>query len=329
MVGYMINLVRKVFLITLMILGATAVHAQSPPAENGRTVFRIGYIRQDPESVTTTGVFQRMREFLLAQAEIQASMELADVHEIMLQSFDSHRLLVEAMDAEQLDLAFCSVIDYGYQRGSYEPVFQLRRPGDPHSSTGNRRVWHSGVILVNNRSPLFDMPATAAATALPEYLQSREIAMVGSSSAAGYVYPYLALDRLTTGPTVSQVRSVFWGSSTEVVKAVLNGIHEVGACDASAIDEVLNAYGLSEHKNHLLKVVLRTDPVPRDPVVLHTRWLNSSGFQTRPQAELGRRLTRAVAGFFETDPALPTLDRTTRDAYLEVTENVQRFQSLR
>jgi hypothetical protein len=307
----------------------------STDASTPNPAFRIGFVRQDPEAITTAGVYQRLREFLLAQPDLQNAMKSAGLEEreasswIILQSFDSHRLLIEAMDAEQVDLAFCSVIDYAYQRGSYEPIFQLRRHGDPHSSTGDRRVWHSGVIFVNNRSPLFTMETSAAVAALPQYIISREMAMVGSSSAAGYVYPYLALDRLTTSVPVINARSVFWESSSEVVKAVLNGMHEVGACDASAVNEVLGAYGLLDQKNKLVKEILRTDPVPRDPIVIHTRWLASSPYSTTPAAAAGRELIRAVSGFFQASPNLPQLERTSREPFLEVSENLQRFRELR
>jgi hypothetical protein len=272
-----------------------------------------------------------LREFLVSQPEIRQAMEAVEMddEDIIPQSFDTHRLLIEAMDAEQVDLAFCSVLDYAYQRGSYEPVFQLRRPGDPHSSTGDRRVWHSGALFVNNRSALFDMDTTAARAALPAYVMSHEIAMVGISSAAGYVYPYLALDRLTTSIPVINARSVFWNSSSEVVKAVINGIHEIGACDASAIDEVLAAHGLLEKKGKLVKEVLRTDPVPRDPIVIHTRWLGGTAYGATPAMELGRQITRGVSGFFQSEPALPRLERTSREPFQEVSENLERFTTLR
>lgn len=293
-----------------------------------RGSFKIGYIRQDPEAAVSGVVFERLRDFLTTQPEIVASMAEADLERIDLQSFDSHRLLVEAMDAGQVDMAFCSVIDFAYQRGSYEPIFQLRRAGDPHSSTGGRRAWHSGVIFVNNRSSLFHLNTTETLARLPQYVMTHEIAMVGSSSAAGYVYPYLALDRLTTTVPVMSAPSVFWDSSNEVVKAVINGIHEIGACDASALDEVLGAYKLQGDKPQLLRVVLRTDPVPRDPVVLHTRWLAQTSYEVTAPTELGRRIVRGVSGFFQSDPNLPRLDRTSRDAYLEVIQNLQRFQAL-
>lgn len=316
--------------ISCVLLAAGQVSAQPLQSQaSGRSSFRIGFIRQDPEAATTSGVFLRLREFLLAQSDIRTAMATAGVEEIIPQSFDSHRLLVEAMDAEQVDLAFCSVIDFGYQRGNYEPVFQMRRPGDPHSSTGGRRAWHSGVIFVNNRSALFDMSTSQALEALPEYVMQHEIAMVGSSSAVGYVYPFLALDRLTTSVPVMTAHSVFWDSSSEVVKAVMNGIHEIGACDAAAIDNVLEAYQLEEQRPRLIKEILRTDPVPRDPVVIHSRWLALTSYDTSAATQLGRHIIRAVSGFFQSDPSLPRLDRTSRAPYQEVTENLERFRQLR
>src|SRR5688500_16608148 len=88
---------------------------QEPVEPRGQRNFRIGYIRQDPEAVTTSGVFQRLREFLLAQPEVQSAMVNAGVDELIAPSFDTHGLLIEAMDAEQVDMAFCSVLDYAYQ----------------------------------------------------------------------------------------------------------------------------------------------------------------------------------------------------------------------
>ncbi len=318
----------SVLLLVLSVAGILQAQPGLTPSDPGSS-FRIGYIRVDPDTATTSGVYQRLLEFLVSQPDIQAAMSAAGVSGIIPQSFDTHSLLIEAMDAEQIDMAFCSVLDFAYQRGSYEPVFQLRRPGDPHSSTGDRRVWHSGVIFVNRESPLFSLSDAAAIAALPEYVMAHEMAMVGSSSAAGYVYPYLALDRLTTTVPVINARSVFWNSSSEVVKAVINGIHEIGACDASAIDEVLAAHGLLKAKARLVKEILRTDPVPRDPIVIHTRWLGGAAYTATPATELGRQMTRGVSGFFQSEPALPRLERTSREPYQEVAENLERFKKMR
>ena len=288
--------------------------------------FRIGYVRQDPEAITTSGVYQQLVDFLVAQPAVIQAMKAADVRDIRPVSYDTHGMLNEAMDANQLDLAFCSALDYSYQRGNYEPVFQIRRPGDPHSSSGERRVWHSGVIFVSARSPLFAQETSAALAALPAYVMEHGIAMVGSSSAAGYVYPYLALDRLTSSVPVMNARSDFRDSSSEVIKAVVNGIYDVGACDSSAIDEVLKAHGLLPYKKDLIREILRTDPVPRDPIVLNERWVTASPYGNGHSLTLGREVTRAVGGFFRQTPGLPALERTSREPFVEVTENLERFR---
>jgi len=274
-------------------------------------------------------VFTRLVDFLTDQDPIKAAMAANGIERVEHLSFDTHRLLIEAMDANQLDMAFCTALDYAYQRGNYEPVFQVRRAGDPHSSSGDRRVWHSGVIFVSNRSPLFHMPAEAARAALPEYVMTHGIAMVGSSSAAGYVYPYLALDALTTQVPVMNAPSDFRDSSSEVIKTVINGIYDVGACDATAIPEVLKAHGLLEHKDELIREIQRTAPVPRDPIVMNDRWLPSSAYSSNQTLLLGREMLRGVGGFFRETAGLPGLDRTSREPFAEVSENLERFRAKR
>lgn len=321
------NLFPYIALLLLILLPATALAQPAGNSTPRQSTFRIGYIRQDPESVTTAGVFSRLNEFLTSQDPIRAAMAANGIERIEHLSYDTHRLLIEAMDANQLDMAFCTALDYAYQRGNYEPVFQVRKPGDPHSSSGNRRVWHSGVIFVSNRSPLFSMQTTAAVAALPGYVMENGIAMIGSSSAAGYVYPYLALDRLTTSVPVMQAPSDFRDSSSEVIKSVINGIYDIGACDATAIDEVLAAHGLLQHKDKLIKEILRTDPVPRDPIVLNERWLNQPAYSGSHAPALGREIVRGVGGFFRGTPGLPSLDRTSREPFVEVAENLERFRA--
>jgi hypothetical protein len=123
--------------------------------------------------------------------------------------------------------------------------------------------------------------------------------------------------------------SVFWDSSSEVIKAVINGIHDIGACDSSAIDEVLKAHGLLANKDKLIKEILRSDPVPRDPIVVRSKWLAVSPYSASSDSALGREITRALAGFFRVNPGLPSLERTTREPFAEVAENLERFRQKR
>lgn len=298
-----------------------------------KQTFRIGFLRNDLDGTVPQDHFNRLRLYLLSNPDIKTNMALAGVEDIVLQSFDSNPLLVEAMDGEQLDLVFCGVLDYASQKGDYEPVFQIRKSGDAHSSSGGSRVWYSGVIFVNNLSPLFRLDTTTTLELLPEYLAQREIAMVGANSAAGYVYPLLSIADLTTDTqSINKQRVVFWNSSADVVKAVLNGIHEVGACEANILDNVLLQSGLAAIQKDLVRVILKTNPIPRDPVVLHNRWLaGETGFRALPEIDslLGRELLRGIQEYYESLPEGVKLERTSPETFTEVSENLERFQEIR
>jgi len=287
-----------------------------PPAGHGQTIapattdelspvttattFRIGCIRHDPDMRITDDLMQGLREYLLQSPTIKEAMATTGVAALEVQSFEAHRWLMEAMDAEQVDLAFCSSVDYIYQIGNYVPIYQLRMPRDRPART---RLYHYGEVFVGPSSALFSLEKNAARERLGQYLAGREIALVGPNSASGYIYPLLAIAEITS-PTMGQVATRFWGSSEEVVKAVINGSAEIGACDSSAIDEVLAAYNLTPHKAKLVKEITRTSGVPRDPVVILRRWAPDRSL-------LGREILRRSRSYFETLPReMPRLEPT-------------------
>lgn len=284
------------------------------------TIFRIGCLRSEPDTRITLPLVEALREHLLATPAVQEAMAEAQVSHMEVRSFDAHRWLMEAMDAEQVDLAFCSSIDYIYQRGNYVPIFQLRLPFD---RPGRGRLYHYGSIFVNNRSPLFALDRTAALQALPQYLRQKEVALVGPNSASGYVYPLLKLSELTTS-TELPWQTRFWGSSEEVVKAVVNGAAEVGACDAGALDEVLKKYNLFDKRDLLVREIARTSRLPRDPVVLLARW-------SPERSELGRAISIAARQFFDAQaPELPRLEPSTdTQPFNELRGSLTRFNQLR
>lgn len=308
--------------------------AQDSVAENTLSQsFRIGFLRNDIENNMGSVLFNKLRLALIENPKIQDTMKEAGIKDVVLQSFDSHILLVEAMDGQQLDIVFCSALDFGLQKGEYEPVFQMRKPGDFHSSTGNR-VWYNGAIFVSNSSPLFKMDTPSALQVLPEYLKKTEIAMVGSNSAAGYLYPLLTISDLTSETEViAKQRIAFWNSSSETVKSVVNGIHEIGACEINSINEVLMGAGIpiNSHKN-FVKVLIKTDPIPRDPVALHKRWLpNEAEFldENSPEVQLGRSVLREIQIFFDKDKIGIKMETSSREPFNEVYENLQRFNQIR
>lgn len=284
--------------------------------------FRIGYLGIDPEASLGGQVFVRLRDYLAAAPSVQAGMQTAGITDIRLRSFESHRDLSEELNEEQLDVAFCSGIDFVNQRSdSYEPLFQIRRPGDYHPPIGPR-VYYSGVVFVNNRSALFPLSKEDTTRGLAQYLASHEVAMVDRNSASGYIYPYLKLQQLCGQTTPAQIQTAFWQDPREVVKAVVSGVHEIGACDAGVVDEVLSTSKLLNQKQKLIREIAWTAFVPRDPVVFHSR-------HAPTRSALGREVARAMQEFFARDRDLPKLEPSSKEPFKELRDNLQKFYESR
>ncbi|MBX7244391.1 MAG: phosphate/phosphite/phosphonate ABC transporter substrate-binding protein [Candidatus Sumerlaeaceae bacterium] len=279
--------------------------------------FRIGYLRGDPEAPLDSGVFFRLREYLLARPPIRDAVTSGAVSDIVLLASDSHQDLIQRMDQNEFDLVFCSSIDYVTQTGDYEAIYQLRRSKRDRFDPRGSRVFHSGVIFVNNRSPLFSGDITPAR--LADYFQRREIAMVGSFSAAGYVYPRLKIASLTTGTADLAVR--FCDTPEEVVKYVINGVVEVGAADNGVIEEVLSSKKLDSELAKLVRVVIETDNIPTDPVALRRKWLPRN-------SDLGREIRDGIRQFFARDKQLPQLQASSSEKFEDLRQNLVLFRAL-
>ncbi|PKO19999.1 hypothetical protein CVU37_00560 [candidate division BRC1 bacterium HGW-BRC1-1] len=286
------------------------------PTETTGILVRIGHLQADPEARIGSGVLHAMRQYLLNNPAVKSAMASEGVSDFAVLSTDSHEDLVQRMSQNEFDIAFCTAHDFVSQRGDYEVLFQLRRPRDSYDPRG-QRVFHSGVIFVNNRSPLFH--AEAPVEMLPELLASSQIAMVGSYSAPGYVYPCLKLAAYTSGTLPRRIR--FCGSSEEVVKTVINGLAPMGACDTGAIESVLAAQGLTGQHDQLVRVILQTDPIPASPVVMLPRWLPRTSV-------LGRAVQDAMRTFFASNPTLPRLEPGNNAKYMDLRQNVDAFNAL-
>lgn len=286
-----------------------------------RTTFRVGCVRYDPDTRISTELAEQLVASLNANERVRTAMAVQGFSEIQVQSFDAHRWLMEAMDAEQLDLVFCSSIDYveqSYQRGTYMPLFQLRLPNDVPARD---RLYYYGSIFVNNRSELFGLSKEDAQAKLRDYLGRHQVALVGASSAVGYIYPVLKLHELTSS-TAFLHNTQFWGSSEEVAKAVINGAAEIGACDQGAIQEVLRRAGLLESRSRILREISPTKPLPRDPVVIRAALRTTA---------LGRAVREGMRKFFLLlRPPLPRLETSEEmQQFKELQGAIGEFQALR
>lgn len=290
--------------------GETSITAVSPQ------VFRIGFLAADPDAQFGAGALYELRSFLLAQPGFVAALHQEGISDVALLAVESHEAMVQRMNRDEFDLAFCSAIDFVLQSGDYEARFQLRRPRDSMDPRGSR-VFHRGVIFVNNRSRLFGAALTP--TELAATLTSMPLAMV-SASAAGYYYPSVRIARLSPMRSLPQ-RIHLCESSEEVVKTVINGLGgliEAGACEAGALDRVLEQSGLLEQRDKLVRVVLETDPIPAEPVALRRCWLPRT-------SSLGRQLCEALQRFFTYERGLPRLEPSSNEKFQDVRENLREF----
>jgi ABC-type phosphate/phosphonate transport system substrate-binding protein len=307
-----------VWLLSLLLLAVPAFSQTTGTAAAQPRSFRIGYVHADPESQLRGNVLYALREHLVSRPPVAAAMEEEGVAGMDVWASDSHQDLIQRMDQDDFDLVFCSSVDFVLQKGNYDAVLQLRHP-EGRFDPGGRAVFHWGVIFVNNRSPLFAPDADAPNMAA--YLQARPVAMVNSFSAAGYVYPMLRIASVTTGTATPA--PLFCNSSEEVVKYVINGITEVGACEAGVIDKVLEANGLLAMKDSLVQVILETDPIPTDPVALHERW-------SPKQSALGREVRDALRQYFSRpDNKLPRLENSSRERYEDLRRNMEALREMR
>jgi ABC-type phosphate/phosphonate transport system substrate-binding protein len=321
------RILRIVLLATAIVAffprGMTAqdVRPQATTTSEARTarVFRIGYQRGDPEALLSSGMFHAMREALMNRPKLRAAMKAENVDGIILLAADSHQGLIQRMDQNEFDLVFCTSVDFVSQSGDYEALFQLRRTPQDTFDPQAKRVFHRGQIFVNSRSRLFRGEVTTAA--LAALLERGEIAMVSTFSAAGYVYPCLKL--ASKGGGMLPERIMFCDSSEEVVKYVINGVTEAGACDAGVIGDVLSKNGLADKRDQLIRVILDTDPIPTDPVALREKWLPRSSV-------LGRELREELKLFFGMPGnRLPRLEDSSKEKFQDLSDNLKLFRELK
>lgn len=296
---------------------AAATQTSGPLTTSGNRLFRIGYLPEDPEAQLGTGAIHELREYLLAQTHVRDAMQNEGVEDISLLAVDRHEAMVERMNRNEFDLAFCSAVDFVLQNGDYDARFQLRRPQDSFDQRNNR-VFHKGVIFISNRHAYFN-DRSKSPQDFAETLSTSPLAMV-AGSAAGYFYPSLKIARLASHRQLPQFVHLC-DSSEEVVKTVLNGLGgtiTAGACEKGALEQILKRYNLLEKQDQLVRVVIETDPIPGEPVVLHRQW-------SPRVSSLGRALSEAMQSFFSESRGLPRLEHCSNDKFQDLRENLREF----
>lgn len=250
-------------------------------------ILRIGYLRPGTGADLTHARMDDLRRFLLADAGVVAAMSASGFDRIGLYPADGGGDMLRRLDASEFDIAFAPSRTWAEQRAGYRVILQTRRPRDVVATRG-RMVLQRGVVFASPRSPLFDIDQPAAGD-LRRELSRKRLAAVATQSLPGYLAPVLELRRLLGDDALSG--GVLWFSSdAEVAKAVLSGLADIGACEEGALDETLARAGLLADRDSTVRILLRTPPIPTDPVI------------ARPALDpvdsvLGRELKRALRSF--------------------------------
>jgi len=263
----------------LLTLSAPAQQDDRPTTATIRTIqplFRIGFLRREETGHPGEQQLEQLRNALLADPLIQREFAATGYEGIGLFSCDGAADMLRRLNAREFELAFTPANLYKEQQAGYTAILKARRPKDIIAPPPSDYVRRLGVVIVSPRSPLFSVPEMNAAR-LRTVMGKDRIAVVSTQSVAGFHAPLLALARR------HQLRSfdggyLWFESSEEVVKAVLSGLAPSGACEAGAVESVLVEAGLvpeglppaefARQRDRYLRVIVESDPVVTDPVVV-------------------------------------------------------------
>jgi ABC-type phosphate/phosphonate transport system substrate-binding protein len=249
-------------------------------------LFRIGFQRWETTGHPSGRYLEQLRTALEEDEKLQNSLKQGGYNGIGLFPCDGPFDMLRRLNAREFDLAFSPANIYARQETNYTAVLKARRPED--SIAPNDKVWRRGVVFITPRCPLFDEEEISSG-ALSLYLGQQRMAVVSTQSVAGFQAPLLRL-AVDYNIIASEGGYLWFDSSEEAVKGVISGLADIGACDEPALNRVLKKNGLEEQRDQLVRIILHTDPIPTDPVILR------EGLSPR-QSALGRELVQAINAF--------------------------------
>jgi len=278
-------------------LGLAPSHGAAPPADPGEAApprkFSIGFLNDGSDLNNAPALMSRLSQYLLARKDLKAT--LARNHyqtdEILLSPCDGTRDMAQRMAENEFDLVFATAVVYARQIGpTYEPILQTLRPGDKEPPRGEGGVLRRGVIFIGPHAAAFNTATSARERAdqARRLLAGSPLAVPTADSAAGYISPRLMLIHdLGLQKTAG---FLFCGSDTEVVKHVVSGLADIGACREGA----LAILPPPAKGRPFYQVLLQSLPTPTDPILVHAELLPA-------RSELGLELKVALREFFNKD----------------------------
>jgi ABC-type phosphate/phosphonate transport system substrate-binding protein len=298
---------------------------------------RLGYLSEGSELDSARAVLVELRRSLLANERVRAELRRTgfDDATIELRACETPQAMIRYLDGAEFDVAFATAVIYagmyhpeldptaGLRRPeTYRPVLQFYRPDSDVRSSRGDGVLRRAAIFIGPSSPQWTADPAAAIDPAAA-LEGKEIALTDWWSAPSSIYPHLKMadvfdERLPT------LRRLWVDRPEEVVKHVISGLVEVGACDERTLERYGAPGGVA-----LYRTVLLTDAMPTDPIL----------FRAEPSpaisSGLGAELHIAILAFFSGQsrpqgspvPGLTVVDATER-AFEDMARALKRFDLL-
>lgn len=280
--------------------------------------FRMGFLQSEEDRSTSLSWYESLKHFLLNEPSVVSSLKKHRMNGIVLLPAEGYRDMLQRMDLNEFDLAFCSNVIFVEQKGEYRPILQWR--SDIFDSRGQGMTLHKGVIIVGRTSPLFDMEKRTKSDII-KYIRSRPMAFVSVHNAVGYVYPRLCLWRNYGIREPGDF--IFCRSSEEVVKYVVSGLVDLGACEKETFHSVLKNSCPDIPEEKLARVLIETPPAPTNPIVIRS--------SLHPQiSELGRVIKGAVKIFYNNSKRsdIPRVTDSRDEDFKNLREEIAEFHKL-
>lgn len=276
--------VLLLLLLTVIVAPAPAQRSDDPttPTLRAPQLLRIGFLRRETGGHPAGGLLEGLRAHLLADAAVVAALEAEGYSGIGLFASDGASDMLRRINSREFDVAFAPAVLYARQDAGYTPILKSRRPEE---IIAPQKVWRQGVVIVSSRSPFFQGDTVDPAQ-LRSFLAQNRLGVVSTQSVAGFHAALLGL-AVDYGVVAPEGGYLFFENSEEVAKAVIAGLVEMGACEESALARVLESEGLSDRREEFVRVILRTDRIVTDPVLVRGR------LSTR-HSLLGRELQNSI-----------------------------------
>lgn len=305
------------FILSSSLLFLQDLTPQSLDGNQGLRSFRIGFLLPDTDQGADLGWYRGLKNFLLEQDSMKESLSQNGYSGIVVLPADGYRDLLQRMDLNEFDLVFCPSLLYVQQNGDYTPVLQMRGP--IYSPHGDGLTFQKGIVFAGPECTLFS--GDNSEQQIRNYIATHPMAFVSSYDAAGYVYPRLELWRKYG--VCEPGDYIFCGSSEEVVKYVVSGLVDIGACDADSLDTVLAAYVPGTPVDQMARILFETPPAPTSPVLMREE-LHPS------QSDLGRLIKGSVKIYYNNSDRedIPRVADSAAENFKNLREEMKAFLNL-